>query len=162
MLICYSNYDNERGVLCILDTKTMKFRLMKRIDALQLIMQGHIIGGLVVDGTRWGISQGGRVPDLDGRMCWCVPLERSLDVEYIEDKLQIILGDMEYINLDISPNDIEKMTMFRVFWATYIDCSCESCLLVYTVIGNFITQYTVRYEEDKWVVCDALEVDLSK
>lgn len=57
---------------------------------------------------------------------------------------------------------LEKMTMFRVFWATYIDCSCESCLLVYTVIGNFITQYTVRYEEGKWVVCDALEVDLSK
>ncbi len=106
MLICYSNYDNEHGVLCVLDTKTMKFRLMKRVDALQLIMQGHIIGGLVVDKTRWGISQGGCVPDLDGRMCWCVPLERSLDVEYIDDKLQIILGDMEYINLDISPDDI--------------------------------------------------------
>ena len=162
MLICYRNHDNERGILCILDTKTMKFRLMKTIDIVRLVAQGHIVGGITVDGNRVGISKSIFSSDLEGRQYRGVSIEDSLDVDYIDGELQIIFGDMEYINLSISPNDIDKVDLFRVLWVTYIDCSCESCLLVYAGIKNRLIQYTLRHEGGKWVVCDSLEVNTGK
>ena len=162
MLICYRNYDNERGILCILDTKTMKFRLMKTIDVARLVSQGHIVGGITLDGNRVGIAKSVVSEDLEDRRYRGIPIEDSLDIDYIDGELQIMFGDMEYINLSISPDDIEKMDLFRVLWVTYIDCSCESCLLVYVGIEKRLIQYTVRYAGGKWVVCDSLEVNTGK
>lgn len=162
MLICYRNYDNERGVLCILDTKTMKFRLMKTIDVARLVSQGHIVGGIILDGNRVGIAKSVISEDLEDRRYHGISIEDSLDIDYIDGEFQIMFGDMECINLSIRPDDIEKMDLFRVFWVTYIDCSCESCLLVYVGIENRLIQYTLRYEGEKWVVCDSLEVNTGK
>lgn len=162
MLICYRNHDNERGILCILDTKTMKFRLMKTIDVARLVSQGHIVGGITLDGNRVGIAKSVISEDLEDRRYCGIFIEDSLDIDYIDGELQIMFGDMEYINLSISPDDIEKMDLFRVLWVTYIDCSCKSCLLVYVGIENRLIQYTLRYEGGKWVVCDALEVNTGK
>lgn len=162
MLICYRNYDNERGVLCILDTKAMKFRLMKTVDVARLVSQGHIVGGITLDENRVGIAKSVISEDLEDRRYRGIPIEDSLDIDYIDGELQIMFGDMEYINLSISPDDIEKMDLFRVLWVTYIDCSCESCLLVYVGIEKRLIQYTVRYVGGKWVVCDSLEVNTGK
>lgn len=162
MLICYRNHDNKRGILCILDTKTMKFRLMKTIDIARLVSQGHIVGGITLNENRVGIAKSAIIADLEGRYYRGVSIEDSLDIDYIDGELKIVFGDMEYINLSMSPDDIEKMDLFRVVWATYIDCSCESCLLVYVGTGKRLIQYTLRQREGIWVVCDALEVNAEK
>jgi len=162
MLVCYKKYDAKGEMLCILDTKTMKFRLMKTLDVAKLVAKGHIIGGIRVKGNRVGISVNEIVSDLNGNLYQGISIDKSLDLDYLDGKLQIILGDMEYINLDISVANLEEITLLKVLWATYIDCSYESCLLVYVEVHNVMTQYTVRYVEDKWVVCDAIEVDTSK